>query len=715
MKKLLFLLVIITSCLSAQDKLFTTEDVVLKSYSSLAPTTLSQLNWIPGEQSFAYVKNDGDNQILVKGFAASDSEIPLVSLENLNSGLEKFKIESASTFPTITWSGADKFVFWKGKKLFRYILFEEKLEQLLELPEEAEELTLSPDGNKAAFVVENNLFVAISIDKILQVTTEGSHDITFGKSVSRNEFGIKGGIFWSPSSRFIAYYKEDLSEVTDFPLVDFNERPAKLKNTKYPMAGMASSKVYIGIFNLLSENSKWLKTVGTPNQYLTSITWQKDERYILVGHLNREQNDFMLAKYETKGGNKLEYLFMEKNDKYVQPLHPAYFLPNSADDFIWLSEKDGFRHLYLFNSRENKLNQITSGDWVVTGFKGFDKSGENCFFTAAKESPAESHLYKVNLKSKEVKLLTNGNGTHNAVIDDSGEYVINSHSSLTIPKDINLIEVNSGQKRLLHSAPNPLKDYKLGEINIFTIKASNGMEFYSKTVLPPDFNQENKYPVIVYVYGGPHAQVVNNTWQRGRYSLWFQQMAQAGFIVFMLDNRGSDNRGLEFEQSTFRNLGIVEIEDQMSGVEYLKSLKYVNADRIGVFGWSYGGYMAASLMLKTDNAFKVGVGGGAVIDWNLYEVMYTERYMDTPETNPEGYDKANLLNYVENLKGKLLFVHGTSDPVVVWQHTLNFAKKAAELNKPLDYYPYVGHEHGVRGKETIHLYEKITNYFKDNL
>ncbi|MFH1525420.1 MAG: DPP IV N-terminal domain-containing protein, partial [Bacteroidota bacterium] len=241
MKKLLFLLVIITSCLSAQDKLFTTEDVVLKSYSSLAPTTLSQLNWIPGEQSFAYVKNDGDNQILVKGFAASDSEIPLVSLENLNSGLEKFKIESASTFPTITWSGADRFVFWKGKKLFRYILFEEKLEQLLELPEEAEELTLSPDGNKAAFVVENNLFVAISIDKILQVTTEGSHDITFGKSVSRNEFGIKGGIFWSPSSRFIAYYKEDLSEVTDFPLVDFNERPAKLKNTKYPMAGMASS------------------------------------------------------------------------------------------------------------------------------------------------------------------------------------------------------------------------------------------------------------------------------------------------------------------------------------------------------------------------------------------------------------------------------------------------------------------------------------------
>jgi dipeptidyl-peptidase-4 len=233
-------------------------------------------------------------------------------------------------------------------------------------------------------------------------------------------------------------------------------------------------------------------------------------------------------------------------------------------------------------------------------------------------------------------------------------------------------------------------------------------------ILPTDFDSTKKYPVIVYVYGGPHAQEVNNIFGSGRYFTWFYLMAQKGYIVFTLDNRGSANRGLEFEQATFRHLGTVEIKDQLAGVNYLKSLKYVDEKRFGVYGWSYGGFMTTSLMVRT-NAFKVGACGGAVIDWKFYEVMYGERYMDTPQSNPDGYKEASLLNYVENLNGKLLLVHGTSDPTVVWQNTLSFVKKAQELNKPLDYFPYVGHGHGVVGKEAIHLYNKITNYFLDNL
>ncbi len=286
---------------------------------------------------------------------------------------------------------------------------------------------------------------------------------------------------------------------------------------------------------------------------------------------------------------------------------------------------------------------------------------------------------------------------------------------MDIPSVTQIIDNNGKTITGLNKSSNPLLDYKISRPKIFTLKTGNDIDLYCRIILPTDFDSTKSYPVIVYVYGGPHAQLVTNRWYLGRYDFWFQYMAQNGYIVFTIDNRGSDNRGLEFEQSTFRHLGTKEIEDQLVGINYLKSLSYVDSNRIGVFGWSYGGFMTTSLMLRTNDTYKVGVGGGAVIDWKYYEIMYTERYMDTPETNPEGYEEASLLNYVDNLNGKLLLVHGTSDPVVVWEHTLEFAKKTAHMNKPLDYFPYVGHGHGVRGKDAIHLYNKISNYFFDNL
>jgi dipeptidyl-peptidase-4 len=507
----------------------------------------------------------------------------------------------------------------------------------------------------------------------------------------------------------------DQTMVTDYPLVDISYTPARLKNIKYPMAGQASHHVTIGIYNIKSGETTWLKTGEPLDQYYTCLTWSPDEKYFYVAHLNRDQNHLQLKKYNAANGDVVKILFEEKSDKYVEPQNPLTFLPNSNDKFLWFSQRDGFNHLYLYDTEGNLLNQVTKGNWLVTALLGFDKSGKNIFVGTTKESPLERHFYKVNIESGKIEKMTSEKGTHYISVSPENNFYFDLYSSTSIPREINLKNKKGQTVKNLLSAKNPFTDYKIGSTKIFTLKNDEGIDLYCRMITPPDFDSTKKYPVIVYVYGGPHDQEITDSFGYGRYFMWFYMMAQKGYILFTLDNRGSANRGLEFEQATFRQLGTVEIKDQLTGVNYLKSLPYVDGNRFGVYGWSYGGFMTTSLMLRTNDAFKVGACGGAVIDWKYYEVMYTERYMDTPETNPEGFKNASLLNYVQNLNGKLLLVHGTFDPTVVWQNTLMFAKKAADLNKPLDYFPYIGHGHGVSGIDALHLYTKITNYFLDNL
>ncbi|MFC2085199.1 DPP IV N-terminal domain-containing protein [Bacteroidota bacterium] len=547
------------------------------------------------------------------------------------------------------------------------------------------------------------------------MTYDGKYGTTNGKSVSRNEFGISGGIFWSPENNYIAFYREDLSNITDYPIVNTDETPAKLENIKYPMAGQSSSNVDIGIYNIKEDQIIWLQIEGPKDQYLTSVTWGPEEQYIYVAHLNRDQNHLKLKQYYVSDGKQNQILFEEKNEKYVEPESPLFFLPNSNNKFLWFSERDGWNHLYLYNTNGDLIRQITRGEWLVTKIHGFDTAGNYVYITTTKENPLERHFYSVELKTDKIKKLTRDSGTHSIRKNQFNMYFIDTFSNLNLPREIRIINNKGDVLSIIHKSDNPLKEYRLGDIKLLKLKSKNDQELHCRMIYPLDFDSTKIYPVIVYVYGGPHVQLVRNTWGYGKYALWFQKMAQEGFIVFTLDNRGSDNRGLDFEQATFRKLGTIEIEDQLTGVEYLKSLPYVNGSRIGVFGWSYGGFMTTSLMLRTNGTFKVGVGGGAVIDWKYYEVMYTERYMDTPQDNPEGYYESSLLNYIENLDGKLLLVHGTSDSVVVWQHSLAFAKKAANFNKHLDYYPYIGHGHGVKEKDALHLYTKITDYFIDNL
>jgi len=711
-KNFFVLALLLVVSVSAQQKLFNVEDVVMGG-GRMGGQAFRQLSWIPSTDDYSWTEGSGDKTILLSSQPKSSKIDTLLKLIDLNAKLKEMNEKPINAFMP-SWISGEEFTFWNGTQLFAYNVKYKKLTKNNSLVDGSENRTMAPNNKLVAYTIKNNLYLSID-GKQTQITSDMDENIVNGQSVHRNEFGINGGIFWSPKSNYIAYYRMDESMVTNYPLVDVTKTPAVVSNTKYPMTGQTSHHVTVGIYEIKTGKTVWLKTGEPLDQYLTCLTWSPDEKTFFIAHLNRDQNHMEMKKYDIASGEMLKVLFEENSDKYVEPQQDLIFLPNTNDKFLWQSQRDGFNHLYLYDTEGKLIKQVTQGKWVVTGFSGFDKSAKNIFVTTTKESPMERHFYKVNIDNNKMERITKESGTHNTSVSGSSEYFIDSYTNYTTPRVTNILNAKYEVVKNLVTTENPYKDYAMPVTKLFQIKNTANIDLYCRMILPTNFDSTKKYPVIFYVYGGPHAQEVNNIFGSGRYFNWFYLMAQKGYIVFTLDNRGSSNRGLEFEQATFRRLGTFEVEDQMTGVNYLKTLPYVDPNRFGVYGWSYGGFMATSLMLRTNNAFKVAVGGGAVIDWKFYEVMYGERYMDTPQTNPEGYKESSLLNYVENLNGKLLLVHGTSDPTVVWQNTLTFAKKVQELNKPLDYFPYVGHPHGVGGRDALHLYTKITNYFLDNL
>jgi dipeptidyl-peptidase-4 len=535
-----------------------------------------------------------------------------------------------------------------------------------------------------------------------------------GQSVHRDEFGISKGTFWSPNGGLLAYYRMDQTMVTDYPIIDWTTRPAKNISNKYPMAGDKSHEVTVGIYNVSSGNTVFIKTGEPKEQYLTNIAWSPDEQHLYIAIVNREQDHMWLNSYNTTTGLFEKTLFEEKHDKYVHPMHPMMFVPNNPQQFIWQSERDGFNHLYLYDVSGKLIKQLTKGKWMVTDLAGFDAKGTKAFYTSTTESGITRNFYSIDLKKGSTLKLTSNEGTHISMLSPNGNYFIDNFQSTQTPRTIYLKTTNGKSSKTLFDAANPLKDYKLGQMSIFTLKSESGDDLYCRLFKPVDFDSTKKYPTIVYLYNGPGAQMINNTWNGGG-DLWFQYMAERGFVVFTIDGRGSANRGLEFEQAIFRHVGVNEMKDQLLGVNFLKSQKYVDSERMGLFGWSYGGFMTTSIMTRHPEIFKAAVAGGPVIDWTYYEVMYTERYMDTPQENPEGYKESRTLNYVDNLKGKLMLIHGTQDPVVVWQHSIMFLKECVDRKKQVDYFVYPGHEHNVQGKDREHLYQKVTDYFMQNL
>lgn len=691
----------------AQDSLLTAEDAIYMN-RAIYPVSVSQLQWVGQSNYYAYAKSNA----IYKVGAKSGTETLLLDIDMLNSKMHEHGYDSLSRLPRLNFFGDDECRFKYKSDYFNYNFSVNELHWINTVPDTAENIDFEDDTRFIAYTIENNLYITID-GKVRQVTFDDNKEIVNGQTVHRVEFGIEKGVFWSPDSKNLAFYSKDETMVTDYPLVDINTRIAEVENTKYPMAGMESHHVTLNVYNLETGQTVTMKTGEPADQYLTSVTWDPNGEYIYIGLLNREQNHLKLNKYNVSNGDFVATLIEEQHPKYVEPENPLYFLPERKDHFIWMSERDGWNHMYLYNTTGELVKQLTKGDWVVTGLLGFN-GNKNIWYSGTKESPIENNIYSLNIDSDKIIRVTPEHGTHNARISHSGKYIIDIYSSTEVSREYALLNSKGKQLRVIKEDNQPLSDYNLGEMSIFTLKSNEGDDLYCRLIKPIDFDENKKYPVIVYVYGGPHAQLITDSWLGGA-GLFLNYLAEQGYVIFTLDNRGTANRGRDFEQTIHRNVGMHEVEDQMVGVNYLKSLPFVDPERIGVDGWSYGGFMTISMLLDNPGVFKVGVAGGPVIDWKYYEIMYGERYMDTPQENPDGYESSNLLNKVDNLEGKLLIIHGTNDPTVVWQNSLQFIKEAIDKDKDIDYFVYPGHGHNMRGMNRAHLYKKITRFFNDNL
>ena len=576
-----------------------------------------------------------------------------------------------------------------------------------------------------AFVKGDNLYVNNAQGALKQLTKDGSRDIVYGQSVHRDEFGIYKGTFWSNDGQKLAFYRMDQSMVANYPLVDIDTRIATETPVRYPMAGEKSHLVTVGIYDLNTDKMVYLNTGDPTDRYFTNIAWAPDGKLIYLIELNRAQNHYSLDAYDPATGNKTATLYTESSDKYVHPMHAITFLPWDKTRFILQSEKDGYNHLYLFDTSGKQIKQLTTGKWIVVDLLGFNTKTKEAIILSTEASPIQNNLYAVNLQTGARRLLDNGKGchanttgeggSHKIALSSSGQWILDSYTEPTVPRNIDIVNVASAKAMRYFTAEDPWAGYTVPEYTCGKIKAADGTtDLYYRMVKPTNFDPNKKYPTIIYVYGGPGVRNVEarwHYWSRG----WETYMAQKGYLLFILDNRGSSARGLAFEQATFHHLGVEEAKDQMKGVEYLTSLPYVDKDRMGVHGWSFGGFMTTTLITSHPEVFKVGVAGGPVIDWKWYEVMYGERYMGTPQNNPKGYAESSLLSKAKNLKGKLQIITGMNDPVVVPQHCLNFLQECIKVGTQPDFFVYPGEPHNMRGHQSTHLHERISQYFDDYL
>lgn len=704
---------IISVSMSAQDKLFTLEDLNFggKNYANLRPQNMWLTWW--GEK---LIQTDVEECYTIDTRTGKKSL--LFTLEDINKMAGSNDESYVRHLMNARFPYPDKPIVALGnRKAFILLDFETKNIVWQDSISGQEANDWNSVSRATAYVEDNQLYVVDGEGKKHQLSADGSRDIVYGQSVHRNEFGIRKGTFWSPKGNRLAFYRMDQSMVTDYPQVDIFPRSATYEPDRYPMAGMTSHKVTVGVYDVKTEKTIYLQAGDPTDRYFTNIAWSPDEKTIYMFELNRKQNDCRLVSYDAESGEKIAELYHETSDKYVEPQNPIQFLPWDETKFIMQSQKDGYNHLYLFDVSGKELKQITSGKWVVLNVVGFNTKTKSILILSNETHPMNSNLYTVNIKNGKRRLLGKGIGVaQSAQPSTSGQMVALKLSSYNHPRFIDIINTNGmGKVTELLDAEDPWKEYQQPIYESGSIKAADGTtDLYFRMVKPHNFDPNKKYPTVVYVYGGPHAHNVDASWHYASRS-WETYMAQKGYIVFILDNRGSENRGRDFEQATFHQLGQIEMQDQMTGVEYLKKQPYVDMNRLGVHGWSFGGFMTISLMTNYPDIFKVGVAGGPVIDWKWYEVMYGERYMGTPQGNPDGYAKTSLIDKAKNLRGKLQIITGYNDNTVVPQHCLSFLDACIKAGTQPDFFAYPGEEHNMRGHASVHLHERITQYFEDYL
>ena len=712
--------------MSAQDlKSFTLEDLNFggNNYRNMQPQNRVCTWW--GDR---LVRLDKHSCYLVDNKTGKESK--LFSTDELNKWISNTKDIKVASLMNASFPYPDRSVVVAdcGDNIYVVDFKRRKLVDCQSMEEGETLLERNDKSGMMAILKDNNLYVRLK-GKSWTLSTDGSRDIVYGQSVHRDEFGIYKGTFFSPDGSKLAFYRMDQSMVTDYPQVvipelgfDNTEKSsciATFAPDKYPMAGETSHKVTVGVFDSATGKIVYLKAGDPTDRYFTNVSWSPDGRTIYMFELNRNQNDCRLTAYDAATGEKKGELYRETDSRYVEPQNPIVFLPWDNSRFIMQSRKDGYNHLYVCTLRKDltlDVKQLTSGKWEVMEVLGFNPQKHSVFIASNELNPIQRNIFMVDVdNSKRTLVDDSGRGWHMATLSVSGQYVYDNYSEPAVPRKIAFINTVNMAHTSYFTADDPWKGYDVPEYSCGTLKAADGVtDLYYRMVKPTDFNPKKKYPTIIYVYGGPHAHNVDARWHycsRG----WETYMAQKGYLLFILDNRGSEHRGKDFEQATFRQLGQEEMKDQMKGVEYLKSLPYVDADKIGVHGWSFGGFMTISLMTNYPDVFKVGVAGGPVIDWHWYEVMYGERYMDTPQDNPEGYAKTSLISKAKDLKGRLQIISGYNDPTVVPQHCLSFLKACIAAGTQPDFFVYPGEPHNMRGHQSVHLHERITRYFEDYL
>ncbi|BDS14828.1 S9 family peptidase [Aureispira anguillae] len=580
--------------------------------------------------------------------------------------------------------------------------------------------TLDAQGNKIAFVRSNNLFYKeVNSDKEIQITTDGAHNkIINGATdwVYEEEFSMSKAFAWSPEGTKIAFLRFDETMVKEFTYTSYNNELYPIYNTfKYPKAGEKNSDVTVHIYDLTTKKTVQVQVKGDKDQYIPRIKWV-DDNQLCVTRLNRHQNNLALLLANPKNGST-KVLLKEENKYFIDIHDNLTFLDNG--EFIWTSDEDGYNHIYLYNMKGKKVRQLTKGNFDVIRFYGLDAQKKMLYFQAAKEGAMHRGIYHAPLAGGAIKTLHHQKGVNSAQFSSTFDYYVNTYSNATTPPSYKVYKTQNNQliRTIEENQPlnNQLKEYNMGKHSFFEFTNSDDVVLNGWVIKPADFDPNKKYPVFMYVYGGPGSQTVMDRWGGQNY-MWFQMLAQKGYIIVSVDNRGTDARGQAFRKSTYMNLGGLETKDQIEVAKHFASQPYVDAKRIGIFGWSFGGYLSTSCLAKGADVFKMAIAVAPVINWKWYDTIYTERFMRSPKENNDGYEENSPINFAGQIRGKYLLVHGMADDNVHFQNAAEMARALIAKNIPFDEAYYPNKNHGIYGGYTrAHLYNKMTNFILDNL
>lgn len=677
-----------------------------KEYNNLQPNRFKQLQVEEGLISYYH------NHIL-HFCEVKEGGLRLVKEHKTDEILQLFGKDSGYKEDTALHTiEGQKGAFWLKlkKEIIIADLLQLKVLHRIAVNENWEGFDYNASAQRFAYLDGNGLYLLDMEGNSMLVYQSTIDAITAGQTAARDEFGNEKGTFWSKDGSKLAYFITDQSNVTEYPLVDINNPIATLRNIRYPMAGAPSEQTTLGIYHLTTQRNVFIEKQGCEEDYLCCVTFTPDNQQLLAAELTRSQQHCRLNLFDANDGRFLKTVLQEDDEKYIEPEHTPLFITGKNDTFIWQSRNNGYNAPYLCSIDKGFIKQLTNLDGEVTRVIGYNNYSQQLVFECNANNYTARTLMAVDLEGN-LTSLSDSTATHKATLLQNG-YYIDEVESPQLPYKAVLCRTGEGEIETLYTSENPLKGYAVPEVEIGTIH-QNGYEICYRLIRPIGYQSGQKYPMVCYFYGGPHVQLIRSDWNCGTAGFEYM-MAQAGYMVFTIDPRGSANRGKQFEQEIWRNIGGPQIEDYCKAVEWVcEHEKAIDRNRIGVYGWSFGGFISTSLMLKAGNLFKVSVAGGPVTNWRLYEVMYTERYMQTPQENSDGFDQHDLSRFVNQLEGKLMLIHCNTDPVVLWQNSLAVLHQAVKDDKQIDYAVYVSHPHNVRGPERVHLMKKVRQYFLD--